>query len=278
MPFCCRIRALDCPSEETTLTFEMLARSITSCRIQIQVLAAALFLWSFGVNGLAADAHLGNMKATKVLFLGNSICIVPRSPTPPNDYGASASTPEKDYVHLLAKRIEARTNSKLRLVPTNNTIKNPDGSTVTGDANIVNIADIFERGYATYSADRLKKQIAWQPDIVVLQFGENIPHEKYDAVVFKQSLQRLVADLKNSSNPHIFFTGYILGANPAIDDIKRQVCAEDPTHRFFVDLSSVWHDPANHGELGHPNDQGMAMLADLLFRAMETHATLQEKK
>ena len=137
---------------------------------------------------------------------------------------------------------------------------------MTGNANIVNIADIFERQYATYSAARLQQQIDWKPDVVVLQFGENIPPQTFDAVVFKKSLKQLVADFQNSGNPNIFMTGYILGSNAVVDDIKRQVCAEDKTHRVFVDLSRVWPDPATHGEFGHPNDKGMAMVADLLFR------------
>jgi alpha-galactosidase len=215
------------------------------------------------------------MKADRVLFLGNSICLVPPGPNWPNNWGLTASALDKDYVHLLAKAIEARTGSKLRLVATDPAIKNPDGSIVTGNANIVNIADIFERQYATYSAARLQQQIDWKPDVVVLQFGENIPPQTFDAAVFKKSLKQLVADFQNSGNPNIFMTGYILGSNAVVDDIKRQVCAEDKTHRVFVDLSRVWPDPVTHGEFGHPNDKGMAMVADLLFRAMAAHLTSQ---
>ena len=65
---------------------------------------------------------------------------------------------------------------------------------------------------------------------------------------------------------------YILGANATVDEIKRRICAEDPTHRVFVDLSAVGKDAANIGGYGHPNDKGMAVIADMLFNAMVTHS------
>ena len=82
-----------------------------------------------------------------------------------------------------------------------------------------------------------------------------------------------MADLKASGNPHIFMPSYILGANPAVDAIKRSICGEDPTHRVFVDLSSVGKDPANMGAYGHPGDRGMRRIAEILFKAVLEHAT-----
>ena len=89
---------------------------------------------------------------------------------------------------------------------------------------------------------------------------------------FKTALEDLCTGLENSSNPNIFITSFILGSNPTINAIKQQVCAEDPSHRVFVDLSSVSQDPSNIGDYGHPNDQGMAIIADTLFSAMVTHS------
>ena len=82
-----------------------------------------------------------------------------------------------------------------------------------------------------------------------------------------------MADLKASGNPHMFMAGYILGANATIDAIKRDICAEDPTHRVFVDLSSVGKDPSNMGAYGHPGDKGMALIAETLFKAILAHST-----
>ena len=105
-------------------------------------------------------------------------------------------------------------------------------------------------------------QIDGKPDIVVLQFGENIDGGSLDTVALKNSLETLVTGLKNSSNPNIFITSFILGANSTIDAIKRQVVAEDPSHRVFVDLSAVSQDATNLGGWGHPNDRGMALIAN----------------
>ena len=90
-------------------------------------------------------------------------------------------------------------------------VTKPDGSVEQCDSNVINVADVFERGYASYDASKISKQLAWKADIVVLQFGENIPPQTFNADVFRQSLKKLVTDLKESSNPHIFFAGYILG-------------------------------------------------------------------
>ncbi|MEI6972267.1 MAG: beta-L-arabinofuranosidase domain-containing protein [bacterium] len=140
------------------------------------------------------------------------------------------------------------------------------------DSNVINIADVFERGYASYNAAKIAKQLAWKADIVILQFGENIPLATFNADVFKTGLKKLVSDLKESSNPQMFVVGYILGANAAIDEIKRGVCAEDPTHRVFVDMSGVGKDPENMGALAHPSDKGMALIAETLMNAILAHS------
>lgn len=217
---------------------------------------------------IAYGAPLGTMRADKVLFLGNSITCCP-----PKYRGLSASTQEKDFVHLLAKSIEATTGGMLQLDTISAANKNADGSHSAGNANIVNIADIFERCYATYpSSNRLQNQIAWKPDIVVLQFGENVPPKTFDAVAFKNSLRTLLNDLKAGSNPEIFLTGHIIGSNGPIDSIKQEICKEDPSHRTFVDLSAVFRNPENIGEYNHPSDKGMAAIANAVFRCMVAHA------
>jgi lysophospholipase L1-like esterase len=226
---------------------------------------------SLGLQGKvtrAADIRLGHIKAERILFLGNSI-----TSCPPNNWGLSASKPAKGYAHLLASAIDAKTGGKLAMVSSNQ--PPVSGAQSMGDANILNIADLFERGYASYNTSKLQKQIDKKPDIVILQFGENIPMATYNANVFKKSLKQLIADLKQGGNPHIFISSYILGTNPGIDEIKQKICAEDPTHRVFVDLSSVCKDPSNMGDYAHPNDKGMALIANLIFVAIQTHATAE---
>jgi hypothetical protein len=219
-----------------------------------------------GSPARADGGQAGSLQVHRILFLGNSITICP-----PRYWGLAASTADKDYAHLLVAAMNAKTGSSLTL-RCQTPPKPDDGRIDFGEANVVNIADVFERGYARYDAAKLRRQIAWKADIVVLQFGENIPLATFNAQVFKSSLKKLVTDLKQSSNPHIIMPGYILGSNATVDEMKRNLCADDPTHRVFVDLGNVGRDPSNIGDYGHPNDKGMALIADTLLKAILAHA------
>jgi DUF1680 family protein len=238
----------------------------TICNLRIIAMCACLLATSSFVR--ADDMRLGNIRANRILFLGNSMttCLS-------NYWGLAASTIDKDYAHLLAGAIDAKTGGKLTMLRQTKEIVNHDGSVNVQEANVINIADVFERQYASYNASKIAKQIAWKADIIILQFGENIPMPTFNAEVFKNSLKQLVADLKESSNPHIFMPGYILGSNVAVDKIKQGICAEDPTHRVFVDMSAVGKDSSNIGNYGHPGDKGMSLIADILFKAILAHAT-----
>jgi hypothetical protein len=256
------------------------------CRVLILVACLCLLAYECVGQAKVGATLPGNMEADRILFLGNSITLHPPLPSINwhNNWGMAASEQAKDYVHLLASAIHARTGSTLRIDPTNPTITNPDGSVVTGDANVVNIADIFERGYAAYNNSKFQQQIDAKPNIVVLQFGENIVTGSFNAAKFKSSLETLLKGLKNSGNPTIFVTSCILGSNATVDSIKQQVCAEDPTHRIFVDLGSFRQDPMNRASaesyykgavVGHPGNKGMKLIADALFNAMVAHSALR---
>jgi lysophospholipase L1-like esterase len=234
-------------------------------------LAVMLCVCLHGDAVRAAESHLGKLKADRILFLGNSITACNQG-APTTMWGLSASSPAKDYAHLLAAKIGATTGGKLTMLPTTMPLTNADGSAAQAGSNVINIADVFERRYATYMASNIRKQLDWKADIVILQFGENVPMDGFRADVFLNGLKRIVADVQASGNPHIFMPSFILGMNPTIDGMKRKVCTEDPTHRVFVDLGVVGKDAANIGAYGHPNDKGMALIADLLFKAIAAHA------
>lgn len=91
------------------------------------------------------------------------------------------------------------------------------------------------------------------------------PQKDFDPKAFDNAFKTLLDDLKTASNPHIFVTGNILWANPELDEIKRRVCAEDPSHRTFVDIPDYAKDISANGPVGHPNDKGMKLIADTLF-------------
>lgn len=238
---------------------------------EVLVVAVCACVGSQGGDDRTAEVRLGHMKAGKILFLGNSITAVPQRHET-TWWGLSASTAARDYAHLLAGAIGAKTGGSLTMVPTTAPKANPDGSVEQCESNVINVADVFERGYASYDAAKISKQLAWKADLVILQFGENIPPATFSADVFMRGLRKLLADLKGSGDPHVFVAGYILGSNPTVDGMKRTLCEEDPTHRVFVDLSNVGKDPSNIGEYGHPNDKGMALIADTLFGAILAHS------
>lgn len=221
----------------------------------------------------SAVTPLGEVKVEKILFLGNSIAVHPPLVERGwhGNWGMAASALEKDYVHVLAKQINEHTGGSLRIAIADPAMKNPDGSAFLGDATVVNIADILERKYASYDSSKLRSQITARPDVVVLQFGENVRMDSFDSVAFTNCLKKLLGDLKESSNPIIFVTSQIYGPNADLDRIKQQIVAEDPEHRVFVDLSAFRTEPTNNGFLDHPSDQGMKVIADTLFKAMRSH-------
>jgi hypothetical protein len=218
----------------------------------------------------AVDYYLGTMKANKILFLGNSI-----TSCYPNMYGLHASEESKDYVHLLTNKINTTTGGNLALSLMDDTVW-VDGELQPGTANVLNIAHIFERNYRTYSASKLQYQIDAQPNIVVMEFGENVDMSEtaFNADVFESKLREMVGDFQSSSDPVFFFTSMILGSNSTIDGIKQKIVSEDPMHRVFVDMSAISANAATYitSVDNHPNDAGMALIANNLYSAMETYA------
>jgi hypothetical protein len=207
------------------------------------------------------------MEANSILFLGNSITL--HGPyigwSTEGDWGMAASEKSKDYVHQLTTRLNAATGGSLAVAHPNPLPNRwyPSDPLPDWDGNVLNIADLFERNFNTWNNARIQNQLDAKPDIVVLQFGENMGGGTPGQ--FATALNNLLTGLKASSNPHIFITSHIIGSDPATDVIKRQACAADPSHRMFVDLNGRVN---LSGEAGHPNDAGMKTISDALFDAM----------
>lgn len=239
----------------------------------IITVSACLGAWSQGAQ--AGTAALGGMKAGSILFLGNSITFCPQE-TSTDWWGLSASTPDKDYAHLLAQRINSASGGSLAIVPPSPHQGDANNRWYTSyglpnySGNILNMADIFERNFNTWGNARIQNQLDLRPDIVVVQLGENLANGTNEQ--FGVALDSLLGSLRDSSNPNIFVTGYILGANPAVDAIKRGICQEDPAHRVFVDMSAINGDAAYMGDHDHPSDAGMAFIANTLYGAMAAHS------
>jgi hypothetical protein len=240
-------------------------------------------LLAAGLLSRADGYQLGHMRADSILFLGNSITFCPQPTNADDWWGLSASTVDKDYAHLLTQKINAATGAALTIVPPNPSQGSPEDTSTGGETrwhygnplphyngNIINMCDLFELNYNTWNNARIQNQIDAKPDIVVLQIGENMSGGTLTQ--FSTALDSLLAGLKNSSDPDIFVTSQILWPNTDTDAVKHAICAKDPAHRVFVDLTSLYKDTSNLGDYGHPNDKGMQLIADTIFDAMVTHS------
>ena len=150
------------------------------------------------------------------------------------------------------------------------------------EVRIENIAD-FERHYDTYDLDaKLKGHLDFEPDIVVVAIGENVPAlASEDAKTkFKDSFTKLLTALKNSGKPAIFVRG-CFWANKTKDEIMQKSCMA--VGGVFVDISGLGKDESNYarsersfahaGVANHPGDKGMKAIADALLKAVTSQAT-----
>lgn len=210
------------------------------------------------------DLKLKDLRVGKLLFLGNSI--TQHGPKPEigwtGDWGMAASALDKDYVHVLAARI---------------------GKAAGGEPQVLakNIAD-FERGHPTYDiAAGMKEELAFQPDVVIVAIGENVPPLETDEAKtkYREAFVRLLNTLNENSHPVIFVRS-CFWANPEKDELMKQAAAQ--AGATYIDVGALGRDPANAarsertiehaGVAGHPGDKGMQALADALFAAIERRA------
>ncbi|MCE5197356.1 MAG: SGNH/GDSL hydrolase family protein [Armatimonadota bacterium] len=203
------------------------------------------------------------MKADKILILGNSITKHPgleNSGWPGKDWGMAASTPDKDYVHLLIKRFTEAAGGK------------------APEMMVRNIAD-FEREYDTYNiSEALKACAEFKADIIILAINENVPDLTSDESqrLYHDALTRLLALLQSDNSPSLFVRSSFW-PNEAKDAILRQVCAE--VGGKYIDISNLSKDESNYarsersfehsGVADHPGDKGMASIADAIWNAIE---------
>ncbi len=222
--------------------------------------------------GHAADAPekkptIGNLSVTKVLFLGNSITFHGAKPEIgwTGEWGMAASAEHLDYVHLLAADIAKEAKANPRIMARN-------------------IAD-FERGYATYNIpEELEKELAFQPDLIIVAIGENVPElvspEAKES--YAESFRRLLNSLKMQGHPAIFVRG-TYWPMAAKDEIMRTVSTE--VGATFVDIHELGGNSENAasserqfehaGVAAHPGDRGMRAIADKLFIEIKKNASQQ---
>ncbi len=208
--------------------------------------------------------RIKNLRVGKILYLGNSITRHPLAPQLGwhGDWGMAASAPENDYVHRLTQKIADAAGGRPEIMARN-------------------IAD-FERQHATYHiAAELKKELAFEPDVVIIAIGENVPALTSDEAkaTFRAALDKLLAEINSHGRPELFVRSSFW-ADQAKDAILQAACQQ--AGGTFVDIGRLGKDEANFarserkfendGVAGHPGDQGMLAIADALWAAIEARS------
>jgi lysophospholipase L1-like esterase len=206
-------------------------------------------------------ATLGNIRASRILFLGNSITLHGPSAAVgwSGNWGMAASAPEKDYVHVLVSAIARITGRQPEVM-------------------IENIAD-FERHYDAYDArSKLEKHLAFKPDLVIVAIGENVPAlaSEPSRSAFRDRLANLLKMWKAQGNPTIVVRS-CFWPDQTKDGILKQACAE--VGGIFVDIGELSKDESHYarsersyahaGVAAHPGDKGMKAIAEAILEGLK---------
>ncbi len=190
----------------------------------------------------------------RILFVGNSITL--HGPRPEigwsNNWGMAASSADRDYVHLLQKRIvSACPDAQCCLVQVAGSIER----------------SFFKPDWSCESSFRWARE--FKPDIVVLFFGANVPKE-YDAGTMDPPPARSFADALDAFRDWVdpegkakalFCQGFYV--RPVLDAEKERVAAKRGD--VFVKLDDFRDRADAHGRFNHPGDLGMQLIADRIW-------------
>lgn len=211
---------------------------------------------AIGQNAKNQTAYDASKKGPRVLFVGNSITL--HGPRPQigwtNNWGMAASARDKDYVHVLQKKIAA---------------VQPEAQCC-----LLQVAGTLERAF--YNEDwNCERNFKWarefKPDVIVLFFGANVPRD-YDTGVRKtaRSFGDAVDSFLEYLNPDgkalvLISQGFYV--RPKLDEEKAAVAKKRGC--VFVNMEDIRSRKDTHGRYNHPGDLGMQMIADRFWENME---------
>ena len=240
-----------------------------SIRIAIPLMALALapvFAADFQANPVPAlgqnakdnKAFDPAGKGPRILFVGNSITL--HGPRPQigwtNNWGMAASALDKDYVHLLQKKIVA---------------VRPDAQCC-----LLQVAGTFERSFfkPEWSCE---KNFRWarefKPDIIVMFFGANVPGT-YDTGKLEPKPARSYGDALDAFRAYLDPDGKAVALisqgfyiRPKLDAEKEIVAKKRGD--VFVNMEDIRSRADAHGRYNHPGDLGMQLIADRFWQHIE---------
>ena len=211
---------------------------------------------ALGQNAQNQTAFDSAKKGPRVLFVGNSITL--HGPRPQigwtNNWGMAASKRENDYVHLLQKKIVAA---------------NPDAQCC-----LLQVAGTIERSFfkPEWSCEaNFKWAREFKPDVIVLFFGANVPHD-YDngkmkpARTFGEAVDAFRTYLDPEKKALVLMSqGFYI--RPKLDGEKEAVAKKHGD--VFVHMEDIRDRKDTHGRYNHPGDLGMQLIAERFWRHME---------
>ena len=253
----------------------------------INVNAAGTYTATCTVNGctsapssqlvITACTPTSNSKYNRVLYVGNSITIhggsqffLVNAQNPKR--GMAATAPEKDYVHLMSARhqslnasVENRTFASWNMGGQLDEATGPywEGQSTKGDIDL----------------GRFDPVASWKPDIVYIRLGENVTDwEITDQAQFQNRLKALIDKLISQSPGAKVILSTSVWDKPNYDRAIRAIGAERgypianfsdmwpnrQTNGFYAINPSIYNDA---GTDNHPDDDGMAHIAELLWNA-----------
>jgi hypothetical protein len=185
----------------------------------------------------------------RVLFLGNSFTY--HRPRPEIGWerscGMAASDLEHDYVHRLMARIRE---------------KDPQATHA-----IHSTSFLIERNLEDFCVERFNESRAWNPDVVICFFGENVPKDQPElAPVFGEACRALRRHISADGHAKCLWVGCFYD-RPDLSEQKR-LAAEafgDP----YISLDDLTGREDVHGDFNHPNDFGMDLIAQRMFDALQ---------
>lgn len=187
----------------------------------------------------------------RVLFVGNSI--TKHAPKPEigwtNDCGMAASSIDKDYVHILERRI-----GKM----------DPDAAFA-----LLQVAS-YECGFFTDDPSvKYRVPADFRPDIAIFFFGANVD-KAYDTMenppkTFETAVEELRNTLDTGTTSFYISDGFYI--RPVLDAEKKRVAKKHGD--CSVSMEDIRSRDDSHGRFNHPGDLGMQLIADRFFESME---------
>lgn len=210
---------------------------------------------------VAAKASDGSASSSepplKVVFLGNSINGTPPSKRWDGDWGMTASWPCRDYVAQTVKGLEDLCGRRV-------------------DWRRRNLSQ-WERNLETWDIhEKLADLVAFNPDIVVIALGENVPSLKTEAdqTLYREKLAELARLFKDAGANIVIRSTFFRRAH------NREICEAvvRETGAAYADLNGCGSDDPSLCALGstnddavagHPGDKGMAKIAEVVINAIQ---------